>query len=97
MELLRGTMLRHSLIVYRDNAPVFPMSAFDGDNWLDYIPVQFPETNCVEEKIPPGAAGVLINQNHTDKDSYLTINTAKKRMFIAIDKKRTIGNIIETT
>ena len=95
MELLRGTMLRHSLIVYRDDASGIPQPNFDGDEWLNYVPIRLPETVCVEEKLPPGAAGVLINQNHTDKDIYLTINSLEKRMFDAIDGKCIIREIIE--
>ena len=95
MELLRGTMLRHSLIVYREDAPTIAGIAFDGVGWLDYVPIRLPETICVEEKLPPGAVGVLINQNHTDKDIYLPINEAEKRMFEAIDGFLSIAEIIQ--
>ncbi len=93
MELLRGTMLRHSLIVYRDDAPSNTILIFDGDDWPDYVPIRLPETVCVEEKLPPGAAGVLINQNHTDKDIYLSINAAEKRIFAAMDGILSIAEI----
>ena len=85
MELLRGTMLRHSLIVYRDDAPHNETPTFDGDDWLNYVPIRLPETICVNEKLPSGAAGVLINQNHTDKDIYLPISATEKQIFEMID------------
>ena len=88
-------MLRHSLIVYREDAPTIAGIAFDGVGWLDYVPIRLPETICVEEKLPPGAVGVLINQNHTDKDIYLPINEAEKRMFEAIDGFLSIAEIIQ--
>jgi len=69
----------------RDDAPDNPLPAFEADNWQDYVPIRLSKTVCVEEKLPPGAAGVLINQNHTDKDIYLPINAEEKRMFEAID------------
>jgi hypothetical protein len=92
MELLGGTMLRHSLIVYRDDATEYPMPTYEGDDWLNYIPIRLPETFCVEEKLPLSAAGVLINQNHSDKDIYLNINAAEKRMLEANEGKHTIRN-----
>jgi len=93
MELLRGTMLRHNLIVYRDEAPLNTVPAFNGDNWLDYVPIRLPKTICVEENLPTGAAGVLINQNHTDPDIYLPINAVEKELFEAIDGKLSIAEI----
>jgi SAM-dependent methyltransferase len=95
MELLRGTMVRHSLIIYRDDTPENPIPAFDGDDWLNYVPIRLPETICVEERLPPGATGVLINQNHTDNDLYLPINAAEKQQYEAIDGKLTIHEIIK--
>jgi SAM-dependent methyltransferase len=49
MELLRSTMLRHSLIVYRGDTPENPMPVFNGDGWLNYVPIRLPETICVEK------------------------------------------------
>ena len=98
VELFRGTMVRHSIIVYRDDSswPFKPVS-FAGDGWLSYVPIRMSETICVQERLPAGAAGVLINQNHTYTDLLMTINAAEKRMFDAIDGNRTIDNISEAT
>ena len=67
VELLRGNMVRHNLIVYRDDgAGAGKLPRFDGDGWLDYTPMRLPETIIVQDRLPPGAAAVLINQEHTD-------------------------------
>ena len=55
------------------------------------------DTVCVQERLPPGAAGVLINQTHTYKDLYMPINAAEKLLFDAIDGNRCIGDIVERT
>jgi hypothetical protein len=54
-----------------------------------------PDTICIEERLPPGAAAVLINRGHTYKDLYLPIENKEKRMFECIDSKRNILDIIE--
>jgi SAM-dependent methyltransferase len=97
VELFRGTMVRHSVIVYRDDSlnPSPPVS-FAADAWLNYVPIRMSETICVLERLPAGAAGVLINQNHTYTDLIMTIDAAEKRMFDAIDGNRTIDDISET-
>lgn len=94
LELFRGTMLRHNAVLYRDDHPGKPQPIrFDGDAWLEYVPLKLPETVCVEERLPPGAAGVLINRAHTYNDIYLPIDAREKKMFDAIDGQRTIGEI----
>ncbi len=95
-ELFRGTMLRHSFIVRRDDAEIHPVS-FDGTSWLSYIPIRTPETIVVEDRLPPNAAAVLINQSHTYTDLFLPITGAEKLFFDAIDGTRTIAEITERT
>ena len=93
-ELFRGTMTSHSVIVYRDDRAgnAQPIS-FSDRAWLDYVPIRMPDTLCVQERLPPGAAAVLINQAHTHTDIYLPIVAQEKRLFDAIDGERTIGEI----
>ena len=93
VELFRGTMIRHSVVAYRDDSPAARVS-FDGDVWLDYVPIRVPDTICVQERLPPGAATVLINRTHTYTDIYLPIDAQEKNMFDAIDGERTIGEIV---
>jgi hypothetical protein len=57
------------------------------------VPIRMPDTICVQERLPPGAAGVLINQSHTYTDLFLPIDAPEKKLFDAIDGQRTIGEI----
>jgi SAM-dependent methyltransferase len=94
-ELFRGTMVRHSAIVYRDDSPSkFRPISFTGDAWKSYVPIRTSQTICVQDRLP---ATVLINQNHTYTDLLMTIDATEKRMFDAIDGSRSIGKILETT
>lgn len=94
LELFRGTMLRHNLIVYRDdNSRDLPH--FDNDAWLGYVPVRLPEAISVQQRLPKGAAAVLINQNHTDPDLALPVSASQLRLFEAIDGKRSVAEIID--
>jgi SAM-dependent methyltransferase len=94
-ELFRGTMPSHSVIVYRDDrADRAPQVSFAHCAWLDYVPVRLPDTLCVQDKLPAGAAAVLINQAHTYTDIYLPIDAQEKRWFDAIDGERSIGDIV---
>jgi SAM-dependent methyltransferase len=98
VELFRGTMVRHSMIVYRDDCPGGPQQVrFDGDAWLGYVPVRMPDAICVQDRLPPGAAAVLINRTHTYGDLVMPIDATEKRWFEAIDGTRSIGDIVEGT
>ena len=95
-ELFRGTMPHHSAVVYhRDRAGGQPPVTLAGDRWPDYVPIRMADTICVEERLPPGAAGVLINQSHTDRDLIAPIDAADKRMVEAIDARRSLSAIVE--
>ena len=96
VELFRGTMVRHSAILYRDDSPgnLQPVR-FTGEAWLGYVPIRMSDTICLQERLPPGAATVLINQNHTYTDLYLPIDATEKRWFDAIDGQRSIGDLVE--
>jgi len=98
VELFRGTMVRHSVIAYRDDGPgdAQPIS-FDGDGWLGYVPLLMPDTICVQEGLPPGAAAVLINPTHAYRDLIMPIDSTEKGWFEAIDGNRSIGGIVERT
>jgi SAM-dependent methyltransferase len=94
MELFRGTMVRHSAVAYRMDRPAqAPPVAFDGDAWLGYTPIRLPGTLAVRERLPPGAAAVLINRNHTYTDLYLPIDARQERLLAAVDGERTIAEI----
>jgi len=57
VELFRGTMIRHSVIAYRDDGPgARPTIDFGGDAWPGYVPIRMADTICVQERLPAGAA-----------------------------------------
>lgn len=97
VELLRGTMVRHNLIAYRDDRPGARQPiAFVGAGWLDYVPIRVPWTVTVRERLPPGSVAVLINQAHTFTDLVLTVDALEDRLLGAIDGQRTIREIVQT-
>ena len=96
VELLRGTMVRHNAIVYRSDRHSDVQSIrFDDERWQDYVPIRLPRTLCIEERLPPGAAAVLINQSHTYTDLILPIDAGERRLFEAIDGQQTIAEILD--
>jgi SAM-dependent methyltransferase len=98
IELFRGTMARHSVVVYRNDIARGPQQVrFSDDAWLDYVPIRMSDTICVQDQVPPGLAAVLINQTHTYRDLFFPVGSTEKRLFDAIDGVRTIGNIVERT
>jgi SAM-dependent methyltransferase len=95
-ELFRGTMLRHSLIAYRDDdSGAGQLPRFDDDGWLSYVPLRLPETILVQQRLPAGAAAALINQSHSDPDLVLFVNAAELQMVAAIDGQRTVAAILQ--
>jgi len=98
VELFRGTMVRHSVIAYRDDDPggAQPIT-FSGDAWRGYVPLRMPDTICVQERLPPGAAAVLINPTHAYRDLIMPIDSTEMAWFDAIDGNRSIGDIVEST
>jgi SAM-dependent methyltransferase len=96
VELFRGTMVRHSVVAYRNDIPGGPHHvSFAGDAWLGYVPIRMSDTICVQERLPRGAAAVLINQAHTYRDLVLQIDATEKRLFDVIDGNRSVGDIME--
>ena len=90
-------MVRHSAVLYRHDNPgghLRPVNSA-GDAGPSYVPIRMSDTICVQERLPPGAAAVLINQTHTDRDLFMPISITEKRLFDAIDGTRTIGDIAE--
>ena len=92
-------MSRHSVIAYRDDRhPDVQPIDFSGDVWLRYIRLRDrPILSLFQERLPSGAAAVLINQTHTDRDLFLPISAAEKRLLDGVDGLRTIREIEELT
>jgi hypothetical protein len=98
VELFRGTMVRHSVIVSRADYTAGARGiTFAGSGWLDYVPIRLPDTICVPGKGPTGTAAVLINRKHAYTDLYMPIDEWQKRLFDSIDGERTIGSIVGET
>ena len=96
VELFRGTIVRHSVVTYRsDGPPGHGHVSFVDDACLDYVPIRMADTICVQERLPPGAAAVLINQAHTQRDLVLPIDENEKRLFDAVDGRSCLGEILE--
>lgn len=94
VELLRGTMVMHNVIVYRDDrAGEIQPIAFNRDCWRDYVPLRLPWTLDIRERVPPGYVAVLINRAHSYPDLVLPIDALQDRLLGAIDGKRSIGEI----
>jgi SAM-dependent methyltransferase len=98
VELFRGTMVRHSALVYRDeDFAGFQRIEFSQNGWLDYIPHRIADAICVLDRLPPSAAAVLINRAHTFRDLFLPITAMQKRYFDAIDGRLSIEGILQLT
>ena len=97
MELWRGTLASHSVIVSRDDwSDACGTVRFDDEErWPHYVPIRLPGTLCVEERLPAGAAGVLLSRYHTSPDLILPIDALEKHMVNAIDGRRSIANIVD--
>ena len=93
MELWRGTLPSHSVIAFPGDADA-AVRFDDGRNWPEYVPVRLPGTLCIQERLPPGAAAVLLSRYHSSPDLILPIDALEKRMFDAIDGRSSIAQII---
>jgi len=96
MELWRGLMSNHSVVAYPNESNSDEMRVrFDDERYLRYVPIRVPWTMCVQDRIPPGAAGVLVNQTHVFSDLFVVLDEREKLMYDAIDGRRSISEIIE--
>src|SRR3984957_2177088 len=97
VELLRGTMDRHSFVAYRDGRQreAQPIT-FEGGAWRGFIPVRLPWTLTVKDRAPRGVAAVLINPSHTYPDLVLFIDAAQEQVLTAIDGERSIAEILHS-
>lgn len=96
MELWRGTMTGHSLIVYRNDANRNDVN-FDSARWSNFVPHRLPTTMCVQQRLPSGAAGVLLNRSHRFHDILRVVNAHEKQIFDQIDGHRSISEIVNNT
>jgi SAM-dependent methyltransferase len=98
VELFRGSMVRHSVVLHRDDDPAEIWDyGHDGERWLDAVPLRLPNTLTIEERLPPGAAAVLLNRSHTFPDLILPIDVTQKRWVDALDGKQSIRGLTGNT
>jgi len=96
IELFRGTTIRHSVIVYDpESANLKEQVRLRAEASPSDIPVRTADTICVQDPLPPGAAGVLINRSHTYTDLILPIRRMERMWLDAIDGIRSIAEIAE--
>lgn len=95
MELWRGTMTAHSVIVHRGRIAEHSGVRFDDERWSEYVPVRLPWTQMIQQRLPVGAAGVLLNKSHPFHDLILAIDPIEKRLFDGIDGRHRIAEIAE--
>ena len=95
MELWRGTFASHSVIVSRGEVSRASGSVRfdDRERWPDYA--RGFGTLCVQERLPAGAAGVLVSRYHASPDLILVIDSQEKAMLDAIDGRRSIAEIVD--
>jgi SAM-dependent methyltransferase len=97
LELLRGTMDRHSFVAYRDDRErqAQPIT-FEGDAWRGYVPVRLPWTLTIKDRAPRGVSAVLINPSHTYADLAFLIDAAQERVLMGVDGERTVAEILRS-
>jgi len=96
MELLRGSMARHSVIIHgSEDAPELWRYDTGGESWEDAVPIRLPHTLTVTERTPPGSAAVLLNRSHTYPDLVLQIDEREKLFVDAINGQRSIAHLSE--
>ena len=94
MELWRGLITNHDFVAVPGDSDRSRVR-FDDERYLNYVPIRRPWTICVQDRLPPGAAGVLVNQTHLFPDLYLFIDEQQKRIYEAIDGRRSVSEILE--
>ena len=97
IELLRGTMDKHSFVAYRNDreAEAQPIT-FEGEAWLSFVPVRLPWALTIKDRSPAGVSAVLINPSHTYPDLALFIDAAEERVLLSIDGERSAGEILRS-
>jgi hypothetical protein len=94
MELFRGTMTRHSLIAQRDDSllPSRPID-WDGDTWRHHVALMPSTVVVVEDRLPSGMAGAVINRAHIDPDLVCFLTADELAVFSTIDGTTSLGEI----
>jgi SAM-dependent methyltransferase len=93
-ELLRGSMLRHTAVVCRDDHPwAHRLMEFSGPGYLKGVPIRLPDTVIIRERLPAGFAALLRSRSHAYADTVLPLNAHELELVEAIDGRRTVGDL----
>ncbi|MBZ4039111.1 class I SAM-dependent methyltransferase [Novilysobacter selenitireducens] len=95
MELWRGAMATHSLVVRRDDEEAGAPVGFDDERWRDYVPLRMPSTGLERDRAPAGAVGLLFNRSHRFHDIVLPVGPDELALLQAIDGHRSMGGIVD--
>jgi SAM-dependent methyltransferase len=96
IELLRGTMVTHSAVVYRDDAGGDPQAlSFEDERWLDYVPLPMPGCVVIQQNLPPGAVAVVLNRAHTYTDLFVPLTEFEAFLFARIDGQTSCRDMVE--
>jgi SAM-dependent methyltransferase len=98
MELFRGTITRHSVVLHRDDSPlpVEPVE-WSSEAWRSFIPM-VPTTVVVShDRLPPGTAAAVINTAHVDRDLICFLDRDEASAFAAVDGETSLVEISGAT
>jgi len=59
------------------------------------VPIRLPWAQLVQEKLPAGSAGVLLNRSHQFHDLIRVLDPQEKRWFDGIDGRRSVTEIVD--
>jgi SAM-dependent methyltransferase len=94
-ELFRGSMLRHTAVVCRDDHPWANRAIeFSGPPFLNSVPIRLPDTVTMRERLPAGVAALLRSRSHAYADTVLPLSVRETRLVEAIDGRRTAGDLV---
>lgn len=93
MELFRGTMVRHTAILFDAGDTTSGLLDFSDPAAGSWVPVRVPTAVAVQDRLPAGAAAALINRAHTDPDLVLFADGPEFDVFRTIDGERTIAEL----
>lgn len=87
-------MTRHSVVVNRADDPR-EQWLYDPDDLalMDAVPIRLSQALTLEERLPEGAAAVLLNRSHTYADIVVPIDSVEKLLVDSIDGRRTVSEI----
>ena len=91
MELFRGSMTRHTALLYRDSAE--GAVQVSKRHMRQAIPIPTPNTHELRDDVPDGFEVVLVSGLHRDPDLYLPLTMSELEVYHSIDGETTAKSI----